>query len=98
MQERILVFGAHPDDCEIGAGGIIGAYVEWGHRVVMVNLRVPCKCDGPCEEEEQQRRKEGERAARALGAELITFGLARDAIQPNAREVARCSGWLSPIQ
>lgn len=87
-RETILVFGAHPDDCEIGAGGTIAAYVQRGHRVVMVNFRVPCACEDPCREERQQRRIEGERAAEVLGAEHVLFGLNRDAIQPNARLVS----------
>ena len=41
MRERLIVFGAHPDDAEIGAGGAIASYARRGHRVVMVNVRIP---------------------------------------------------------
>jgi LmbE family N-acetylglucosaminyl deacetylase len=27
------VFGAHPDDCELGAGGLAALYVSLGHQV-----------------------------------------------------------------
>lgn len=86
-KETVLVFGAHPDDCEIGMGGAIASYVQRGHRVVMVNFRVPCGCEDPCREERQKRRVEGERAADALGAEHFLFGLSRDEIRPSARLV-----------
>ncbi len=33
----ILGIGAHMDDCEIGAGGLIAKAVKQGHRVVLVN-------------------------------------------------------------
>lgn len=88
MQQSVLVFGAHPDDCEIGVGGTIAAYIERGHKVVMVNLRIPCGCAGECQEEEQRRRIEGERSAEVLKAGYISFNLSRDAIQPNARLVS----------
>ena len=29
---RILVFGAHPDDCEIKAGGVAAKWAKQGHR------------------------------------------------------------------
>ena len=97
MQERIIVFGAHPDDGEIGAGGTIAAYAQRGHRVVMVTLRVPGGKDDACHLDQQRRRGEGIAAAKTLGAELITFGLPRDAIQPNARLVGALDQLLADI-
>ena len=37
-KKTILVVGAHMDDCEIGAGGLIIKAVRKGHRVVLVNV------------------------------------------------------------
>jgi len=37
-EKTILVIGAHMDDCEIGAGGLIAKAVKRGHRVVLVNV------------------------------------------------------------
>jgi LmbE family N-acetylglucosaminyl deacetylase len=37
-QLRILVFGAHPDDCDIKAGGVAALYVEQGHKVKFVSV------------------------------------------------------------
>jgi len=35
---RIIVFGAHPDDCDLGAGGIASIYASLGHKVKFVSL------------------------------------------------------------
>ena len=35
---NVLVFGAHPDDCDIKAGGIAAQYVQQGHRVKFVSV------------------------------------------------------------
>ena len=35
---RILVFGAHPDDCDIKAGGIAIKYAALGHNVRFVSV------------------------------------------------------------
>lgn len=35
---RILVFGAHPDDCDIKAGGTAALYQQAGHRVKFVSV------------------------------------------------------------
>lgn len=35
---KIIVFGAHPDDCDLGAGGIASMYSEMGHKVKFVSL------------------------------------------------------------
>ncbi len=37
-QIRILVFGAHPDDCDIKAGGIAALYVNQGHLVKFISV------------------------------------------------------------
>ncbi|HVP82974.1 MAG TPA: PIG-L family deacetylase, partial [Nitrososphaeraceae archaeon] len=37
----ILVFGAHPDDIEIGMGGTITKLVHLGHEVIMVIATLP---------------------------------------------------------
>jgi len=35
---RILIFGAHPDDCEWLAGGTMALYSHLGHQVKTVSL------------------------------------------------------------
>ncbi len=35
---RVLVFGAHPDDCDIRAGGVAAKYARLGHHVKMVSV------------------------------------------------------------
>ena len=37
-RKTILAIGAHMDDCEIGAGGLIAKAVRKGHRVVIVTM------------------------------------------------------------
>ena len=35
---KIIVFGAHPDDCDIKAGGIAIKYANLGHEVKFVSV------------------------------------------------------------
>ena len=35
---RIIVFGAHPDDCDIGAGGVAALWARAGHQVKFVSV------------------------------------------------------------
>src|SRR6185436_2096229 len=35
---RVICFGAHPDDCEIQAGGTAARYAEKGHHVLFVSV------------------------------------------------------------
>lgn len=35
---KVLVIGAHPDDCDLGAGGLAALYVALGHKVKFVAL------------------------------------------------------------
>ena len=34
---RIMVFGAHPDDCELKAGGVAAMWAKLGHKVKFVS-------------------------------------------------------------
>jgi len=34
---RIIVFGAHPDDCEIKAGGVAAMWAAQGHHVKFIS-------------------------------------------------------------
>jgi LmbE family N-acetylglucosaminyl deacetylase len=98
LQERIIVLGAHPDDAEIGAGGTIAAYAKRGHYVLMVNVRVPGGNGDTSEEERGRRHAESMAAAQALGAELFSFGWARDAIQPGAKLVGAIDDLLADVK
>jgi N-acetylglucosamine malate deacetylase 1 len=64
---RVVAFGAHPDDIEIGMGGTIAKHSSAGDHVVMVTSVIP--------NNRQQRRREAERAAEVLGAELMILDI-----------------------
>jgi len=57
----VLAFGAHPDDVEIGAGGIIHQWVKLGKTVGICDLtRGELSSNGTVERREQEARKAGE--------------------------------------
>ncbi len=64
---RILAFGAHPDDVEVGMGGTLGAYARKGHEVFIVIATIPT--------EPELRRDEAKKAAGILGAEAIILDI-----------------------
>jgi N-acetylglucosamine malate deacetylase 1 len=37
-QLRVLIIGAHPDDCEFTAGGVAALYARHGHQVMFVSV------------------------------------------------------------
>lgn len=59
---RVLAFGAHPDDIEVGAGGLLARLVEEGAAVTMAVVSIPNNMD--------VRRKEAHAGAAAIGASL----------------------------
>jgi N-acetylglucosamine malate deacetylase 1 len=59
---RVLAFGAHPDDLEVGAGGLLARLASEGDTVMMVVVSVPNQAE--------QRRAEARAGAGVLRAEL----------------------------
>ena len=73
---RVIAFGAHPDDCDQGAGGLAAKYAALGHKVKFVSLT-----NGDAghqsqhgEELVKRRRAEAEEAGRRIGIEYEVLG------------------------
>ena len=74
-QLRILIFGAHPDDCEWLAGGTMALYTHLGHQVMTVSLTNGdaghnTMAGAPLA---RRRRDEAAAAAKTLGATSIVL-------------------------
>ncbi len=67
---KVLCFGAHPDDIEIGMGGAIARYAAEGHQILMVVCMVP--------NEVKERNGEVAHAAKILGAKTAIQNLNLD--------------------
>ncbi len=69
---KVLAIGAHPDDVEIGVGGVLARHVAEGDQVVIVTCT-----NGEAGGKPSVRVREARRAAERLGAELVV-GTLRD--------------------
>jgi LmbE family N-acetylglucosaminyl deacetylase len=72
---NIIAFGAHPDDCDQGAGGIAAKYAALGHKVRFVSLT---NGDAGHQTEgggalAKRRRLEAAEAGKRIGIEYITL-------------------------
>ena len=72
---RVLIFGAHPDDTDLAAGGVAALYAQKGHVVKMVSVT-----NGDAGHHEmggvllaQRRREEAAASGAVLGVEYITL-------------------------
>ena len=91
---RIIVFGAHPDDCELTSGGTAARWVDAGHAVKFVSLTNGDighheMAGGPLA---RRRREESVRAAKILGVESQTLDNHDGELMPtleNRKAVAR---------
>jgi LmbE family N-acetylglucosaminyl deacetylase len=60
---RVLAFGAHPDDLEVGAGGLLARLSHEGAEVTLAIVSVPNNAE--------QRKAEAQAAAKVLDANLF---------------------------
>ena len=72
---RIIAFGAHPDDCDIRAGGTAAKWAALGHKVRFVSVT-----NGDAGHHEQgggqlamRRRAEAQEAGRRIGVEYVVL-------------------------
>jgi LmbE family N-acetylglucosaminyl deacetylase len=68
---RVIAFGAHPDDCDLGAGGLAAKFAALGHKVKFVSLTNgdaghQIEGGGPLA---MRRRAEAQEAGRRIGIE-----------------------------
>ena len=79
---RIVVFGAHCDDCELGAGGLMRMLADQGHEVISAYataFRRGRMIDGKTEE--SVRRAESTAACQILGATPHFFPYAHEDLE-----------------
>ncbi|HUJ57945.1 MAG TPA: PIG-L deacetylase family protein [Kofleriaceae bacterium] len=60
---RVLAFGAHPDDLEVGAGGLLARLSEQGAEVTLAIVSIP--------NQPEQRKREARAAADVIDANLF---------------------------
>lgn len=86
---RVLAFGAHPDDVEIGCGGFIAALIQAGHHVVSVAVTSGEAGSQtiPTDQLTQIREAEARQAAKVLGVAEMIFLRLQDGLTSFSREV-----------
>jgi LmbE family N-acetylglucosaminyl deacetylase len=91
---RIIAFGAHPDDCELKAGGVAAKWSSLGHHVKFVSVTNGDighwqSAGGPLA---RRRTAEVERAARVLGITTQVLDIHDGELEPtlaNRRTITR---------
>jgi LmbE family N-acetylglucosaminyl deacetylase len=82
-RETVLAVGAHPDDVEIGVGGILLRHVAEGHDVTILTLT-----GGEAGGVAADRVRESQRAADLLGARLLQVDLRDTGVTEGASTIA----------
>ena len=72
---RVIVFGAHPDDPDINAGGVAALWSQMGHKVKFVSLTNGNKGHHTMKPDElaARRKRELQASGRILGIEYINL-------------------------
>jgi LmbE family N-acetylglucosaminyl deacetylase len=86
---RVLVFGAHPDDIEIGMGGTIAKHVDAGDDILMVVATVPSQ--------REARLREAHEGAEVLGARLELLDIPPDDLGINRRTIREFDRLLATV-
>lgn len=90
-KKTILVVGAHMDDCEIGAGGLIIKAVRKGHRVVLVNFASDYSTWCVTKGREKEVREKVLRKAKEMGVEKRFLGYGYQSVLPNIEAMRKLS-------
>ncbi len=91
---RIICFGAHPDDCELQAGGVGAMWAERGHHVKLVSVTNGDighwrEAGGPLA---LRRKQEVEQASKILGTTVQVLDIHDGELEPtleNRRQITR---------
>ncbi len=74
MEPRILIIGAHNDECEYGLGGVTWLLTQRGCKVRYINTSGLWHKPGHTKEESDEWVRQENRAAELLGADKIVLG------------------------
>jgi LmbE family N-acetylglucosaminyl deacetylase/CheY-like chemotaxis protein len=91
--EIVLAVGAHPDDVEIGVGGILLRHAAQGHAVTVLTLT-----SGEAGGAANERAQESRRAAELLSARLISTDLADTSVSEGGATIAAISAAIREIR
>jgi LmbE family N-acetylglucosaminyl deacetylase len=92
-RQTVLAVGAHPDDVEIGCGGILLRHVAAGDHVHLLTLTGGEEGGRPA-----QRAAESRVAAKLLGAELTLAALEDTRVTENGATIATISAAIAAIK
>jgi len=90
-KKTLLVIGAHMDDCEIGAGGLIIKAVRNGHRVVLVNMASDYSTFFVTMGREREVREKILKKAEEMGVEKRFLGYGYQSVLPNVESITKLS-------
>jgi LmbE family N-acetylglucosaminyl deacetylase len=95
---RVVVLGAHPDDPELGCGGLIALLTKDGHEVIC-GYTTCYRGDRKIgqEPEVQVRRREATAACQILGAKAHFFDYAHEKLVADAATLDAVAAWLKKV-
>jgi LmbE family N-acetylglucosaminyl deacetylase/ActR/RegA family two-component response regulator len=91
--EVVLAIGAHPDDVEIGCGGILLRHRAAGHPVSVLTMT-----GGEQGGEAQTRAEESRRAAELMSARLFMLSLVDTSIGENGETIAEIARVIDEVK
>jgi len=85
--KNILAIGAHPDDVEFGCAGTLARHLHHGDRVTILHMTCSdcMNIYGEAVIQGERRRREAEKAAAAIGADLVILDF-KDQMVPFDRD------------
>jgi LmbE family N-acetylglucosaminyl deacetylase/ActR/RegA family two-component response regulator len=92
-QEIVLAVGAHPDDVEIGVGGILLRHAGQGHEVTILTLT-----GGEAGGVVEDRAAESQRAAQLMSARLVHADLEDTSVSEGGRTIATIRSVVEEIR